>query len=529
MNQKSVRHMVALLATLLFVLLGATAVVASNALTPDGDPFPIGPLVGEKGSGVVAVNANGQAVVAWTQGLLAPVYPDTSDVYAQRLDSAGGPIGGPIKLNTALDKGEQINGVAIGEAGQFVAVWYVYFEARGRCYDASGAPLGEEFALDGTGRGEQDAAVAMGPDGSFVAVWSEQYYDGDFDYQIRARRFSADCQPLGDAFLVNNLDTGEEYTPAVAMDGAGNFLITWVGYDNHWNGVFARRFDPQGQPLGGQFRVNKPQRFNQFRPTVGLDSEGNAVVAYISEVAKTSDGFDYDVLVRRFDSHDVPVGDVFTPATETAGTQSLPQVAVTGPGDFAIMWAAPEEDGDLLIRGFDSTANPNGPEMVVSNNPSNQFLGGLTTDGSDRFLASWTTGVSLEASQIYGRYYTLGGPPNTGAAFTPTNDTFINLRRARSSYGAKPVMKVRDAATDFHTYVKFNVQDLAGPVQSATLRLYVTTGAGRWRRLRRVSSFYDETSDLWLEEHLTPRNAPPMRGCRWQASARCRGHGLKWT
>jgi hypothetical protein len=55
---------------------------------------------------------------------------------------------------------------------------------------------------------------------------------------------------------VNVYTTGDQWSPAVARGGDGNFVVVWSGYkDGSGYGIFARRFDSSGAPLGGELQV----------------------------------------------------------------------------------------------------------------------------------------------------------------------------------------------------------------------------------------------------------------------------------
>lgn len=267
---------------------------------PWGDPFPIGPAADDKSGLAAAIDAAGNMVVGWTSYLPDPVGDNRTNLYAQRLDSTGAPLGGPFRINENTDQQEGMGGLAMDAAGNFVTVWgnYPGLGLYGRCFAAGGTPRGGDFLLDNDHEGYSynGLDVAMADDGRFVVAWSETYYqNGNFRGQVHARLFSTACQPLNDPILVNNIDTGDELYPAVAMDAAGNFIVAWVGQDNHWQGVFARLFNRDGAPQGGQFRVNQRQRFGQREVDVAMDVSGIATVVWVSEVGRTADGFNEDV------------------------------------------------------------------------------------------------------------------------------------------------------------------------------------------------------------------------------------------
>jgi dipeptidyl aminopeptidase/acylaminoacyl peptidase len=96
--------------------------------------------------------------------------------------------------------------------------------------------------------------------------------------------------------------------------------------------------------------------------------------------------------------------------------------------------------------------------------------------------------------------------------FTPTNDAFVMQAYPRTQYGDRRNLRVRDAAMDIVSYLKFNVRRLEGTVQQATLRLYVTDPGPDGGALYAVSPYYKGTTNLWLETGLKWNNAPPISG-----------------
>ncbi|MBU1627221.1 hypothetical protein KKB18_07625, partial [bacterium] len=54
-----------------------------------------------------------------------------------------------------------------------------------------------------------------------------------------------------DEFLVNTTTDGTQMYSDVAMDGLGNFVITWYG-----GNILAQRFNNQGNRLGSEFQIN---------------------------------------------------------------------------------------------------------------------------------------------------------------------------------------------------------------------------------------------------------------------------------
>src|SRR5262245_41770048 len=69
-------------------------------------------------------------------------------------------------------------------------------------------------------------AVAIGANHGFVVTWAADGQDGN-GYGVFARVFDSTGQPVTVEFMVNTYTTGDQYEPAIASDGAGNFVVVW--------------------------------------------------------------------------------------------------------------------------------------------------------------------------------------------------------------------------------------------------------------------------------------------------------------
>lgn len=93
-----------------------------------------------------------------------------------------------------------------------------------------------------------------------------------------------------------------------------------------------------------------------------------------------------------------------------------------------------------------------------------------------------------------------------------SHDAYVVSSAPRGNYGAKPALRVRDAAADTLTYLKFDVAGLSGPPARATLRLYVTDPGPDGGAIYRVADTYRNSATAWVESGLKWNNAPPLAG-----------------
>ncbi len=238
----------------------------------------------------------------------------------------------------------------------------------GRIFDSAGSPAGGEFLVNSYTTGSQYyPAVAMSGAGDFVVVWESNAQDGD-SWGIFGRMFDSGGGPVGSEFQVNTYTTSFQTEPAVAMSVAGEFVVTWESYaqDGYSWGVFGQLFDSAGSPAGGEFQVNTYATFIQASPAVAMSGTGDFVVAWQGQI---QDGSSDGIFGQRFDSGGSPVGAEFQVNTHTTSFQYRPVVVMGGTGDFVVAWVSGGQDGSstgVFGRTFESGGSPVGGEFQAN-------------------------------------------------------------------------------------------------------------------------------------------------------------------
>jgi hypothetical protein len=186
-------------------------------------------------------------------------------------------------------------------------------------------------------------SVAMDSAGNSVVVWCSQDQDGDAG-GIYGQRFSSDGNKSGAEFSVNSYTSGDQDTPSVAMDSAGDFVVVWASYgqDGDGWGVYGQRFSSLGMKLGSEFRVNTYTSSDQYRPSVSMSATGEFVVVWASA---GQDGSGQAVVGQRYYSDGTSLGMEFLVNSYHSGDQTLPCVSCNGIGDFIVVWQSDGQDG----------------------------------------------------------------------------------------------------------------------------------------------------------------------------------------
>ncbi len=240
---------------------------------------------------VVAIDDKGNFVIAWESG---------SGIYAQRFDNKGQPVGPEFKANTASSASDPAIAI-VKKRGNFIITYRDSSDdALAQRFNKNGKALGAEFKANTSYAPFQwfPAAIATDKKGNFVITWQSEEQGGD-GVGVLAQRFNKNGKALGSEIQVNTNTDEWQDKPVIVMDDKGNFVIAWYTYwyDGSGEGVFAQRFNKFGKALGSEFQVNTYALSNQQRPAMAIDGKGNFVITWES---LGQDGSGYGIFAKMF-------------------------------------------------------------------------------------------------------------------------------------------------------------------------------------------------------------------------------------
>ncbi len=194
---------------------------------------------------VAVQESTGDFVVAWAS--FEQPGGDTSGlgIYVQLFNADGTAKTDPLLVNSFTQGDQDSPTVAIDANGNFVVAWEslgqdgsgygVYAEqfTVETVADVTTATGGGEFRVNTETTDDQEApAIGMDLAGNFVIAWQSFGQDGD-GYGIYAQQYMADGSAIGGEFQVNTVNTdGDQTNPTVAVAKStmnANFVIAWQG------------------------------------------------------------------------------------------------------------------------------------------------------------------------------------------------------------------------------------------------------------------------------------------------------------
>jgi hypothetical protein len=257
---------------------------------------------------------------------------------------------------------------------------------------------------------KDSVAIDTDAHGRTVAVWQSRRQQSG-SYGIYARRFDADGTPLGDEVQVNLTTRGHQMNPSVALDADGSAWFVWnsVGQDGDSGGIFARRFDATLQSSTNEILVNAERAGDQDQPTIDSDDQGNAVVLW--EDQYTADSATR-IRGRRLSPSGDAQGAAFDVESNVTGSCRQASLSIAQDAGFVVAWARTDVDGvpaGIWARQFDSETQGGGEWLLSAGGAENSDTSNkgsaiepvVSSIDDTHFVATWLEGVGGEYNLVH--------------------------------------------------------------------------------------------------------------------------------
>jgi len=378
-----------------------------------------------QGSPAVAVDGSGGFIIVWEDRR-----EGEWDIYAQRYNAEGQPLGKNFKVNDDASPGtrQKCPAIAVDDGGNFIIAWAddrngdsdIYAQR----YHYTGQPLGRNFRVNDDGRPDAQwpPAIAAGYNGDFIICWSD---NRDGRPNIYAQRFDYNGHPIGENFKVT-VDPRQtaQWSPDIAVDGEGNFVITWTDDRNDRCDIYARYYRSDGTPLGTEFRVNDDmERSDQRASKVAMDSQGRFIITW-----EDCRNVYSNIYAQIYTSEGKPWGVNFQVNDDLGGSiQRHPDIAADEKGDFIITWQDRRHGYlDIYAQRYDAYAQAKGGNFRVNDAIEGPPHGApaVAVSKSGNFIIAWRD-YRNGNWDIYAQRYDRNGEP-LGVNFKVNDDVEDN-------------------------------------------------------------------------------------------------------
>jgi Ca2+-binding RTX toxin-like protein len=294
--------------------------------------------------------------------------------------------------------------------------------------DGNVVPTGGRYNVTTSGS-QMNPDVAINANSRLVVVWQSEGQDGS-GWGIHASTFPPPASNPSSDLLINQTTAGNQVSPKVAVDAAGNFVVTWFSPDSNNGEIFARRFSSTGSPIGNEFKVSGSSSFAYSAPSVAMRSDGSFAIAYV-KINNDTDG-NTDVLLQTYDADGIAQGTAATVNTTLTGDQAEPAIAVAGTS-YVVAWSD-NSAGEASV--FHRVYTASGSSLSLQLQSNQDSIGSrsrprVTGDGSNgNYAVAWTQQESgaFFSSTVYRTFDVLNS--------ATSNEVFItDGQSARTLFG----------------------------------------------------------------------------------------------
>lgn len=233
------------------------------------------------GALAIGVDENKLALIVWEA-------PDENGIGLRGQFCREDECGEPFQVNTTTGGDQVAPAVAARPGGGALVVW----ESQGQDSDESraivgrffpeppGAPGPERIVNDVAAGAQFGARVAFSQQASlFTVLWHGPTQSGN---GILARLFSAVDGPFGSDTVIAD-DNASQGVIGIEKGGDFEHLFAWRGFDGDGTGIIGRRANADLTQASGAFLVNVVQAGDQYQPAIAADANG-ATFVWLSTV-----------------------------------------------------------------------------------------------------------------------------------------------------------------------------------------------------------------------------------------------------
>ncbi|MBN2092640.1 Ig-like domain-containing protein [candidate division KSB1 bacterium] len=319
--------------------------------------------------------------------------------------------------------------LAMDQNGNFIAVWQDYRDGQtdiyAQIFNSSGGREGANFKVnddaDGSGARQAYPAISLDSHGNFIIIWQDER-NGQNNFDIYAQRYSNKGEKIGDNFLINDdMSETEQYTPAIAVQSLGDFVIVWADKRNGNGDIYAQRYDYNAAKIGTNFKVNEGEgKIEQSAPAISMDANGNFVIVWTDRQSGNP-----DIYGQRYDNNGNKQGTNFKISNDTNNKNQInPSIAMNPAGDFMVAWTDDRDGNDnVYAQRYVSIGTSDGGNFKINDDTGStgQNDPSVSIGGNGNWVVVWQDGRS--GTHLYGQRFNSNGTKLSGN-FLIKDDTF---------------------------------------------------------------------------------------------------------
>lgn len=278
----------------------------------------------------VAMGAEGNVVVAWTQ-----LYGGRFNILANSFDQATGTWGNAVEIDSSHGSHAFLPRVVMDASGNAMAVWYQHDGARysiySNIYNAQDGGWGVPELVEKNDAGDANHPQIDG-NGSGVVVVTWIQFDGQRD-SAWTNRYDPVAGSWGSAEAIENNNTDHVNEPVVAVNNAGDAIVSWYMREGEFYRIYVNRYDSKTSTWGEAFPLEDAFDGNSYTPVAGIDDNANIIIAWVED-----NGTTYALNTKRYDSQSGTWAATVQLDSGESGDAENPRISIDPDGNAVVVW-----------------------------------------------------------------------------------------------------------------------------------------------------------------------------------------------
>lgn len=262
-----------------------------------------------------------------------------------------------------------------------------------------------------TSSSQGDSSLALAADGRTALVWNSKRQErGTFG--IFARLYDPTGQPLTGELHINEYLTQAQWQPAAAFGVDTSLWIAWesFGQDGDGAGLVARRFDADGNPFGAEFAVNQQRAGDQSQIVLAASGSDSMLAVWASHF-QAADGTMVAGLRARLLHADSNLVSEELSLSDITGDRR-PALTALPSGEFFLTWTrnvVAENRNTVMAMLLSASGQPKGAAFELSENAKCDQIEAVTTATTNgEIAAAWMRSCASGYEVVTQRFDTAG-------------------------------------------------------------------------------------------------------------------------
>jgi hypothetical protein len=452
--------------------------VFAQRISASGDPLwtpggvAISTVARDQSSPTIASDGVGGAIVTWIDDRSCCF---SSDIFAQRIDASGAVLWtlDGVAICTAA-KAQIAPQIVADDAGGAIIVWEDgrvsglntgIFAQR---INAAGAVqwTANGVALCTAANNQYLPKIVSDGAGGAIATWTDLRIGGVSDIFVQRINASGSVVWPADGVGLSG-PASSEYSPVIAVDGAGGAIVTWQDFRSGTADIYAQRINASGTSQWTSNGVVISADGWEGNGQIASDGAGGAIVTWsLLIMSEEFPNGDHDLYAQRVDASGAVQWTTGGTAISTGvGQQSASTMIPDGVGGAIIAWEdsinTSQSNYDIRAQRVNALGSvqwiPGG--VVVSAADNEQRRPTILSDGGSGAIVAWEDFRNGSNMDIFALQVGPDGTIPTGVGSTPRASAVVLTPNYPNPFSARTTFDL-DLSVDANVVV--DVYDVAG-------------------------------------------------------------------